>query len=747
MAQTIKILDPHEAIKIAAGEVIERPAHIIKELIENSIDAQASAITIHTRAAGKDEISIADNGSGMSPDDATLCFAHHATSKISTVHDLQTIVTYGFRGEALSSIASVSRVELITKTAEEKSATHLVLHEGKVITETVAAREVGTTLTITDLFASIPARKKFLKSDDTEWNLIVSIFQAFCLRYPNIHFKLFHNGHLSYNCPPTGDDLKSRCAQLWSSNLHEQLINLEIKEESFNNLDPQPAGHSFIYPSIHSAEAEHSGRTAIEKTHAKTGSASRTTSVEKNISVVGAISTPHYYRFNRGQIFTFVNNRWVKNIEITKGIIKGYDGVLPTQKYPAAFLFITIDPTQVDINVHPKKEEVKFLHPGIVQRVIQEAVAQTLSNSVNVNLATASKAFAGVAEAQPQVAYGSYKFFTGNINELPGSPTVCAIAKGDGCIESGKTSGKNDFSSSEDVSPKQDLMLDPQSAGHSFIYPSILSAEAEHSSRRLQLWRTRSGRAAIEKTHAKTGVESTTIEPVTFASSISATQTIPATAPTTSDVNECIYEQEPYSIVGQFKKTYIMLEKSNQLILIDQHAAHERILFEQFKKNMAETATVRLLFPHIVKLSSSEVEQITAYEKLFYKHGIQFEAFSQTELIIQATPVQMQAKAVEEIIHLALAWIKENHHIDHDELFAKLHEKILAEKACKAACKAGDTLNHEQMDNVIKELLKTENRFCCPHGRPTVWGMELKDIEKHFKRDYVGSKQSSDYLI
>ncbi|MCX5924255.1 MAG: DNA mismatch repair endonuclease MutL [Candidatus Dependentiae bacterium] len=676
MAQTIKILDPQEAIKIAAGEVIERPAHIIKELIENSVDAKASTITIHARSAGKDEISISDNGSGMSPDDAMLCFAHHATSKISTVHDLQNIVTYGFRGEALSSIASVSHVELITKTDEEKSATHLVLHEGKVITETVAARQTGTTLTITDLFASIPARKKFLKSDDTEWNLIVSIFQAFCLRYPNIHFKLFHNGHLSYNCPPTKSNIKDRCAQLWSGNLDQHLIDLEPKEE-------------------------------------------------KTISVTGAISTPHYYRFNRGQIFTFVNNRWVKNIEITKGLIKGYDGVLPAQKYPAAFLFITIDPAQVDINVHPKKEEVKFLHPGIVQRVIQEAVQKTLSNFVSSSLAPVSKAF----DVAPQTFYKPYQFFTQTEefssafeNKILGprvkpedeerEDNASSFARLD-------IAKDNVFSSPfRDMKTDRLLMLDPRdklkddveftpNVSSEFSYaPSVIPAQA--------------------------GIQEEII------------QTIPISAP---EVNKSIYEQEPYSIVGQFKKTYIMLEKNNQLILIDQHAAHERILYEQFKKNINETATVRLLFPHIIKLSASEIEQITAYEKLFYKHGIEFEAFSQTELIIQATPVQMQAQAVQEIIHLALAWITQNHSIDHDELFTKLHEKILAEKSCKAACKAGDSLNHEQMDNVIKELLKTENRFCCPHGRPTVWGMDLKEIEKHFKRDYVGSKQSSGYLI
>lgn len=648
MAQTIKILDPQEAIKIAAGEVIERPAHILKELIENSIDAQASTITIHVKSAGKDEISICDNGSGMSPDDALLCFAHHATSKISTIHDLQTIVTYGFRGEALSSIASVSHVELITKTAEEKSATHLVLLEGKIIQQTIAAREIGTTLTITNLFASIPARKKFLKSDDTEWNLILSIFQAFCLRYTNIHFKLFHNGHLSYNCPATNGEIKTRCAQLWSGNLDQQLLDLAPKNE-------------------------------------------------KTISVTGAISTPHYYRFNRGQIFTFVNNRWVKNIEITKGIIKGYNGVLPSQKYPAAFLFISIDPAHVDINVHPKKEEVKFLHPGIVQRIIQEAVLQTLSNAVTKNINSIAQV---IPQIQQPIASRPYQFLkTKDFSYAFENDNKFLNTQSQISLENTKTP----FSALPNTVRMDEAFL----SSASFINPASTKIQEKFNN----------------SDHVKS--ISTSIE----------------------NINQYIYEQEPYSIVGQFKKTYIMLEKNNQLIMIDQHAAHERILYENFKKNLEQATCVRLLFPHIIKLNTEEVSQITAYEKLFNKHGIEFEAFSQTELIIQATPVQMQALAVQDIIHLALAWIKEQSSINPEELFTQLHEKILTEKACKAACKAGDSLNQEQMNNLIKELLAIENRFCCPHGRPTVWGMELKEIEKHFKRDYVGSKNSTQHLM
>ena len=681
MAQTIKILDPQEAIKIAAGEVVERPAHIIKELIENSIDAQASNITIYTRASGKNEISITDDGFGMSSQDAKLCFAHHSTSKISTVHDLENIVTYGFRGEALSSIASVSHVELTTKTQEEKSATHLVLHDAKLIIDDFAAHPTGTTISITHLFANIPARKKFLKSDDTEWNLIVSIFQAFCLRKQNIHFKLFHNGHLAYNCPPT-TDIKVRCMQLWSGNLGENLL-------------------------------------AIPPT------------TIKNISIAGAISAPHYYRFNRGQIFTFINNRWVKNIEITKGIIKGYDGVLPSQKYPAAFLFVDIDPTQVDINVHPKKEEVKFLHPGVVQKTAEEIVKQTLNQSINQRLSTHTIATTQSTQgdfkqwAEPvqnnafSAAYAPEKFEDDNQVLASTAPTLHVMQRQQAFVAQAEIQHVAPLKKLTAFSEAADnhilsLALDSQdneasSTPPSFRSPVFASSFANHSRDKPN---TSLANSEDRNQHSHT------------------------------EKNDVIYEQEPFSIVGQFKKTYIMIERAQQLILVDQHAAHERILYERFKNNSSEQAqSIQLLFPHIVKLHSSDIEQLCKHEQIFAKHGIIFEQFSQTEIIIQATPVSMQAQSAQEVISLTLDLIKHDE-TNPEQLFEKLHDKILAEKACKTACKGGDTLDHKQMDNLIQELQKTDNRFCCPHGRPTLWSMELKEIEKHFKRDYVGSKNN-----
>lgn len=608
--QKIKILDPQEAIKIAAGEVVERPSHILKELIENSIDAGATTITIHCKKAGKEFLSITDNGFGMSPEDARLCFAHHATSKITTVHDLESINTYGFRGEALSSIASVAHVELTTKTDNEKSATQLTLESCKIVSETIAAHPTGTTIIITNLFDTIPARKKFLKSDDTEWNAILSIFQAFCLRYCNIQFKLFHDDKLAYNCPIT-QTIVQRCAQLWNNELHDQLIEFEP-------------------------------------------------SAKNGILLSGATTKSHYHRYNRNQIFTFVNNRWVKNIELSRSILKGYQNVLPNQKYPATFLFITIDPTVIDINIHPKKEEVKFLHPGIVQTFIQETITKALDTTVT----------------QSHNATATSWLQTPTFSNVHFSKSSSNISR---------------------QSDKKNSEIDHQIIG-------ALNRPKQNS----------------------------------FEGSI--TKSISSTP------NKTFIEEEFCTIIGQFHATYILIEQKQELFIIDQHAAHERILYEQFKKNFDQVATVQLLFPQIVKLSEHDTTLITEHTHLFATHGIIFERFSDTEIIVQSTPVSLQHKAVTEIILTTLAWIKEDQTIDQQDFFKQLNESIHTQKACKMACKAGDILNLEQMQNIVKTLFKTENRFCCPHGRPSMWQLSVKEIEKFFKRDYKG-KQSISNII
>jgi DNA mismatch repair protein MutL len=616
MTNKIKILPQSESIKIAAGEVIERPAHLIKELLENSLDAGAKNITLHLHHAGKTSIKITDDGCGMSPEDAVLCFAHHATSKINTVHDLQTIATYGFRGEALSSIASVSNVQLITKTETDKAATHLILKFGELMQQTHTSQATGTSLIITDLFENLPARKKFLKTDETEWTQIVTIFQAFALQHTQVHFKLFHNDHLVYNLAPT-PTLHMRVGQIFDQHLHDQLLEVPMHQKN-------------------------------------------------NITVSGAISSIHYHRFNRGQIFTFVNNRWVKNAEIVKGILKGYDGVLAHQKFPAAFIFVTVNPQEIDVNIHPKKEEVKFLHAHGVQKLIEEVVKQRLA--------------AQIQQVLPEV----------------------------------------------EKLPELNLRSKPSMTNFDFLHSTASNLINNPST-----------------TEKLTTLHNKKEEEKTFSSFVSPSferESQPFTAIINQPTPLFLFESSSHTIIGQLNKTYIVIEKQQNLIIIDQHAAHERVLYERFKQNMGQTPSVHLLFPYILKLCKAQVTLLAQHQHILLEHGIVTDTFSDHEIVIQATPVQTSAEHGAEIIQMILKLLEQHEQASSQDIAQLLHEKIIAMRACKAACKAGDVLEIEQMNQLIAQLRDTENNFCCPHGRPTLWSLQQQEIDKHFKRDYQGAK-------
>ena len=355
----IKQLSAQEAQKIAAGEVVERPANVVKELVENALDAGSTQIAIYIQDAGKSLIRIVDNGYGMNPEDAHLCFKHHATSKITRVDDLPSLTTFGFRGEALSSISAVSKVTLITKEAEAAHATKLVLEHGLVIAEEQISGNTGTDISIADLFYNVPARKKFLKTHETESRQILLLFQAFCLDYLSVHFKLYTQGNLIFNCPGT-TDMQQRIAQLWDHSIAQQTI-------------------------------------AIAAT-------------TNGIHIEGVITNHTYSRYDRSALFFLVNKRWVKNHTLAKAVMKGYMNVLQPDKFPLACIAITIDPAQVDINIHPRKEEVQFLHPRIVEHALQttvkEALEKNLSAQLNRKVSFNSESMLGSAPAVARAMAG-----------------------------------------------------------------------------------------------------------------------------------------------------------------------------------------------------------------------------------------------------------------------------------------------------------------------------------------------------
>lgn len=624
-------LEAHEAQKIAAGEVVERPANVVKELIENAIDAGATQITVYIQEGGKKLIRVVDNGCGMGKEDARLCFEHHATSKLTTVDQLNSIATFGFRGEALSSIASVSKTTLITKEAIAHEGIKLELEHGAVLDESIAAANQGTDIAIQDLFFNVPARKKFLKSNDTEMRAIQQLFNAFCFDYTAISFKLYTNDTLIINCPAT-QNLNTRLTQLIDTSHTANMIECSASTK------------------------------------------------DNTVKIKGFISNHQYTRYDRSSIYFFVNQRWVKQQKLSSALLKGYLNVLPPARYPAACIFIDIDPELVDINIHPRKEEVQFLHPRIIEQLLQTMVRSALETHLSNHL----KKDVTFAPAR-QVPHTAYSAISGlqfepmyNIRQNSAYPHIEPTSP----TYSYSDTPFTDEPLAQDVE-QQSVFATPQQAP---LYNSELSNQAYEN----------------------------------------LMQHTPVVAQETTE--------QLYTLIGQYHKTYLLLEQEDGLFLIDQHAAHERVLYEIFSHRFDEVATVTLLFPQTITLKSEDIKTLEPHIDLFLRNGIEITIVSDTQLIVRSTPVHLKNQSLEDLIQNVIGWIVETHHADEDQFFKAINERLHAQMACKAAVKAGDILTQEQMQQLMKDLYATKNRFACPHGRPTGWLLSLHEIEKKFKR-------------
>jgi DNA mismatch repair protein MutL len=618
-------LSLHEIQKIAAGEVIDRPANIVKELIENALDAGATHIKTCIEDGGKKLVRVIDNGCGMAPDDAKLCFAHHATSKITSLHDLEHCTTHGFRGEALSSIASVSHITMTTKPEDNQLGTRLILLDGTVTEETAVSANMGTDMSIANLFYNIPARKKFLKTRETEWRQILRLVQAYCLEYRNIHFELFCEGESVINCPPT-KTLESRIAQVWDYDMSNAMLPTIIE-------DPN-----------------------------------------QHIAIEGVISHHHYARYDRSNIFMFVNHRWIKNQNLMKALLKGYANVLPPARYPAGTISITIEPEQVDINIHPRKEEVKFLHPHTVENLIYECVKKSLEKRLESKIAT-----------MPNVRSELHERFIPNEN-LNTAPSII----------------------------KQ---------------PCIVPSQIETASIDIQEFKETPRMNDKPKVTQNTSLQASCVNPIPLP-----IQKVP-THETNLTITDPVVKEFSYgTIIGQYKNTYIMIEGNDGLLLIDQHAAHERILYEQFASRFEEIATVKILFPTIISVTSEDLALVEPHMAVLHEQGILLEPFGKNQLIVSATPVHLQHVNIAELIKQFISLL----HADElaTDMYQHMTDKLRALMACKAAVKAGDALSIIQMQQIVKDLQYTANKLTCPHGRPTSWLLEHHDIEKKFKRDY-----------
>lgn len=648
----IRVLPDSLANKIAAGEVVERPASIVKELLENSIDAGADRIEIAIEAGGRRMIRISDNGEGMAREDALLAFERHATSKIRAAEDLEAIVTLGFRGEALASIASVAKVRLRTQTAGALVGTEIELAGGRVLGVRDIAFSQGAEFEIRDLFFNIPARRKFLKTEATESYHIINLVTHYALANHRLAFTLLNNDRESIRVSPASGPLE-RAYQLF--------------------------GEEFIGSLI-----EVAGENGAMKVH-------------------GFVSSPAMVRQNRDSLYFFINGRYVRDKLISRAVTEAYRAMMPAGVYPTAILFVELPPAEVDVNVHPAKTEVRFVRGTIVFDLVRDAIREAI----------ASSRAAAIPLRAPEIGVGS----DAGPGETPAPPlTSQPPAQRTSPIASWPNSRPNADSETFRVHiPPSPATAPPiQQKIESFQPQAIFRPEGDESGlTTLPVAAPPPGRNRLGCLGAR-GAESSATSPLRPAQNLTLTA---------DEINP----------LGQLHQSFIIAADRVGLLLIDQHVAHERILFEQHWNALRrqQIEVQRLLIPETLDLTPAQVTVLDQVEPQLEENGFEIGRLSGRTISINAIPAILSTGASQALLIELLDAIEiERRGLSLDELRAE----IAASLACRAAIKINMPLATEKMHWLIDQLLTMENPATCPHGRPIVIRLTRREIEKVFQR-------------
>jgi DNA mismatch repair protein MutL len=655
----IRILPEAVANKIAAGEVVERPASVVKELLENAIDAGAKTIRVEVEVGGKRMIRVIDDGHGMSHDDALLAFERHATSKLKSADDLLSIATLGFRGEALPTIAAVSRLLLETRDESEAEGTRIEFAGGKLMGVKPAGLPAGTTISVADIFYCVPARRKFLKSDTTELGHIASLVTHYALANPAKQFLLTTPTQEIINCPPA-EKLADRVYQLFGRQALEELVEIPAVSSPF--------------------------RAAITEPELEEGEE------KSSLTVSGFTSRPDIQRMNRNGIYIFVNRRLVRDRLILHAIHEAYRNILPPAVFPATLLFLEMPYDEVDVNVHPAKIEVRFRRSNFVHDFTRDAIRQALMGARPI------ASFAAAAAA-PQAAGSGNGAFSGGITPAPVEsgvpraiiPPMEEIGVGSGVGSDYASGGAFDLTGAPMQPVEQRIPFTSGTAFGAASAPAQLSSEGN------------------------------------WAANLAAPN---ADAPASLPRPEQIADLKP---LGQVSASFIIAVNAEGLWIVDQHVAHERVLFEQHleARRAGKIEAQRMLMPLVLELSP---RQIVTFEKIAEElaaNGFEVEPMGPKSVAIQAVPAGVIAPDAEKLLREILDGIeRENAAISIDTLQAK----IAASTACHAAIKVNMPLEQSKMEWLLDALAKTDCPMSCPHGRPVVLRYSLKEIEKAFHR-------------
>lgn len=629
MSSIIQLLPDHVANQIAAGEVVQRPASVVKELLENAVDAKATDIKLIIKDAGKSLVQVIDNGSGMNVTDARMCFERHATSKIRQAEDLFSLHTKGFRGEALASIAAIAHMEMKTKLEQEELGTHIVIEGSKFMSQDVAVLPKGTSFAVKNLFFNIPARRNFLKSDTVEYRHIVDEFQRVALAHPKIHFTFYHNGSDMYNLPPSS--LRQRVVNFFGGKTNEKLVPVVEDTEMMN--------------------------------------------------IQGFVSKPEFAKKNRGEQFFFVNDRFIKSPYLHHAVMAAYEGILKDGSQPSYYLYLTVPPNTIDINIHPTKTEIKFdnesamyaiLRASIKHSLGQFNVAPVLDFERDANLDTpyhyknleaevptiqVDRSFNPFAEEKPNKTYqSSYK----KAESATSWESLYTDVKHDTAI----VSGSNEFASSNnDYSFEND--------GLSFENEEVTSS----------LFNDEEVEQTVQKTY-------------------------------------------------QIHKKYIVSPIKSGMVIVDQNRAHQRILYEQFLVNMTvqHASSQQLLFPINLFYSATEMELITELQQSLVNTGFVFEESNSDHIVISGIPVNITESEVTAVLDQLLSDL---HNGIPENSFSQ-NDTIAKSMAKSLAVKTGAYLTEKEQENLVNGLFACKDPNVSPFQKPTFITMRVEDLDKKF---------------
>ena len=625
MSSIIHVLDEATRNKIAAGEVVERPASCIKELVENAIDAGAHAIEVEIADGGQSYMRVTDDGCGMSPEDAHKCIIRHGTSKISSVEDIFAITSLGFRGEAVPSIAAVSHMQITTRQADDDFATHLILDGGEITAEDPAGAPVGTTMEVSDLFYNTPARRKFLKSERTESSKISEMVTKLALANPAIAFTFTNNGRTTMKTGGTGD-LRETIANIYGANVARDVFAISADQDG--------------------------------------------------ISLEGYVGKPSVLKSNRNWQTCIVNHRIVHNPLMFKAIDNAYHAMLPKSGYPFAMLHLHVDPATIDVNVHPAKTEIKFSDEQAVYRAIYHSIVTAL-----------------VAQEKPEAIAKTIGVDVG------------AVPKG----------GPQEKATSQSATRTAPLSGEPLADGPDRAQKGLLGEPPA--------WGARQERGGAD-------------QPSLFSQALAQHgQGGPSEA--TSVVSEAgapkiVFDgdDDVFIPLGEVADCFIIAKKGQDLYIVDQHAAHERIRYDTFCKRVERMPSQQLLTPEFVDVDSDDMTLLLERKDVFNDLGYTYSEAGPTTLRVEEVPCDLQTSDIADSLKDICLLLHDQKEPDK----AMVRHRSLAYLSCHGAVKAGDSLNIRQMKQLLDDLFHTEKPYVCPHGRPTIIRFTPKELAHLFKR-------------